>query len=218
MKAAAEEAKIVKNDMERACDLMNGETRKIIDDRMEEFRNLGKKSANEIFKELCFCILTANYSAMGGIRIQKAIGDGFITLPENELADRLTQLGHRFPNARARYIVEARKHADSLVRILKSAIDGREAREWLVKHVKGLGYKEASHFLRNIGFTDVAILDFHIINIMERCGAVKRPKTLTKNRYLEIERTLGEFARKRNMNLAELDLYLWYAETGKVLK
>lgn len=207
-----------KNDMERACDLMNGDMKKIIDARIAEFRNLGRSDSNAIFNEMCFCILTANYSALGGIRIQKAIGDGFLTLPEAALAERLKSLGHRFPSARAKYVVEARKNAGSLKSVLEKAGSGSEAREWFVRNVKGLGYKEASHFLRNVGFTDVAILDFHIIDILERCGAIQRPKTLTKNRYLEIERVLADFAKKRGMNLAELDLYLWYMETGKILK
>lgn len=208
----------MKNDMERACDLMNSEMRKIVDARIDEFKELGKKEERAIFKELCFCILTANFSAEGGIRIQRAIDDGFITLPKAELAARLRQLGHRYPNKRAEYIVEARKHLGSLKRIIRNTKDSSQLRVWLDKNVKGLGYKEASHFLRNIGYTDVAILDFHIIDILERCSAIKRPKTLTKNRYLEIERVLNDFAKKRGMNLAELDLYLWYMETGKVLK
>jgi N-glycosylase/DNA lyase len=204
--------------MERACDLTNGEMRNVVDARIREFRELGRKDGKEIFKEMCFCILTANLSAQGGMRIQEVIGDGFLYMPENELAERLKTLGHRYPSARAKYIVEARKHAGSLKRIIENSRSGSEMREWLVRNVKGLGYKEASHFLRNIGYTDVAILDFHVIDILERCGAIKRPKTLTKNRYLEIERVLDGFAKKNGMNLAELDLYLWYVETGKVLK
>lgn len=113
--------------------------------------------------------------------------------------------------------MEARKHIGSLKAIVANS-NGSDVREWLVKNVKGLGCKEASHFLRNVGFTDVAILDFHIIDILERCGAIKRPKTLTKNRYLEIERALNTLASKIGVNLAELDLYLWYLETGKILK
>jgi len=204
--------------MERACDLMNSEIRKVVDARIAEFRELGKKDEKGMFKELCFCVLTANFSAERGMRIQKAVGDGFLTLSQAKLAERLRELGHRYPNTRAQYIVEARRHLGSLKRMTESSNGGSAMREWLVKNVKGLGYKEASHFLRNIGFTDLAILDFHIIDIMERCGAVVRPKTLTKKKYLEIERVLEKFAKKRNMNLAELDLYLWYMETGKVLK
>ncbi len=190
----------------------------IVFSRMEEFKKLGKSSSEEIFKELCFCILTANYSAEGGIKIQKEIGDGFLTLSEKELARGLKELGHRFPNTRAKYIVEARKFAHNLKQILARFHDGKSARDWLVKNVKGLGMKEASHFLRNIGYNDVAIIDFHIIDLLVREGLIERPKTLTKKRYLEIEKLLESIARKLSLSLGELDLYLWYLETGKILK
>ena len=91
-------------------------------------------------------------------------------------------------------------------------------REWIVKHIKGLGYKEASHFLRNIGFDDYAIIDFHIVDILEKHKLIRKPKTMTKKRYLEIEKVLQEIGSKSKMTMAELDLYLWYLETGKVLK
>jgi N-glycosylase/DNA lyase len=35
---------------------------------------------------------------------------------------------------------------------------------------------------------------------------------------LEIEEVLKELSEKTNINLGELDLYLWYEETGKILK
>ena len=78
--------------------------------------------------------------------------------------------------------------------------------------------KEASHFLRNIGFKDFAIIDFHIIDVLTRYNLIKKPKTLTAKRYLEIEGVLKKLANKLKMSLGELDLYLWYLETGKVLK
>jgi N-glycosylase/DNA lyase len=81
-----------------------------------------------------------------------------------------------------------------------------------------LGYKEASHFLRNIGFMDVAIIDRHILNILVEYGLIKRPKTLSKKNYLEIEKKLEKLAKKTRMSLGELDFYLWYMKTGKVLK
>jgi len=184
-----------------------------IDRRMKEFKSLGKKK-DKLFNELCFCILTANYSAEGGIRIQKEIGEGFSTLPEKQLANKLKKLGYRFPNKRAEYIVESRKCINSLKNLKK----GPEAREWLVKNVKGLGYKEASHFLRNIGYTDVAIIDFHIVDLLADYKLIKKPKTMTKKNYLKIEKLLRKIAANVNLNLGELDLYLWYMETGKILK
>lgn len=185
---------------------------------MEEFKDMGSKSSREIFKELCFCILCANYTAERSIRIQKAMGDGFLALPEPQLKARLTALGYRFPNIRSEYIAEARKHKDSLKKIISSFDDENRLREWLTKNIKGIGPKEASHFLRNIGYTNFAILDFHIINVLSRHGLIEKPKTLTKRRYFEIEELLRKIAREANLNLAELDLYLWYMETGKVLK
>jgi len=190
----------------------------IIDSRLREFTDTGRKAGEDIFSELCFCILTANYSAAGGMKIQQCLGRGFLELPENELVSRLKELGHRFPNARADYIIKARELSRDMANVLKSGGGENEVREWFVKNVRGLGYKEASHFLRNIGYSDLAIIDFHIIDILERHGLIKRPKTLTKKRYIEIENVLRKIAEKLDMSLAELDLYLWYMETGKVLK
>jgi len=198
--------------------LKNSKVRDLVNARIKEFRENGKKSSRELFKELCFCILTANFIAEKSLKIQKEINDGFLTLPEHELAEKLRKLGHRFPQKRAKYIVEARKYADSLKNIIQSINTGEKLREWLVKNIKGIGYKEASHFLRNIGYTDLAIIDFHIINILTKHRLIEKPRTLTKTKYLEIENLLREVAGKLNLSLAELDLYLWYMETGKVLK
>jgi N-glycosylase/DNA lyase len=87
-----------------------------------------------------------------------------------------------------------------------------------VQNIKGLGYKEASHFLRNIGFDDYAIIDSHILDILKRYNLIKQPKTLTKKKYIEIENILQKIAKQTHLTLAELDLYLWYLETGKILK
>ncbi len=200
--------------LERIEKIKKSSTGRKIDRRMKEFRSLGRKNSDKLFNELCFCILTANYSAEGGIRIQKEIGEGFAALSEKQLAKKLKKLGYRFPNKRAEYIVESRKCAKSLKNLEK----GPEAREWLVKNVKGLGYKEASHFLRNIGYSDVAIIDFHIVDLLADYKLIKKPKTMTKKNYLKIEKLLRKIATDVSLNLGELDLYLWYIETGKILK
>jgi len=206
----------------RVNELKNQPIREVISNRMSEFESFQNKLDNqeEIFRELCFCLLTANYSAEGGIKIQKSIGHGFIDLNQDELAKKLIELGHRFPNARAKFIVEARKHIDNLPVILQS-LSGNELREWFVENVKGLGFKESSHFLRNIGFGDYAIVDFHIIDILaehELIEKIERGKGISKKKYLEIEGVLKQLGQALQINMAELDLYLWYLETGKVLK
>ena len=166
--------------------LKNSDIRNAVDSRMKEFEEMGKKENSELFKELCFCLMTANFSATGGIKIQNAIGDGFHTSSEEELAKHLAVLGHRFPNMRAKFIVEARQHKDKIREILDSFKTDIERRKWFAENVKGLGMKESSHFLRNIGHKNVAIIDFHIIDLMARHGVIEKPKnkSLTPKRYL----------------------------------
>ena len=198
-------------------DLKKSDIGKTIDSRIKEFKKLGYKSNEELFKELCFCILTANFNAEKSIKIQDEIGECFLNDSEDELKLKLKKLGHRYPNMRADYIVKSRNCKDSLKKITSSS-DNKAIRDWIVDNVKGLGYKESSHFLRNIGFDDYAIIDFHIIDILVKNNLIKRPKSLTKNKYLEIENILKEISKQLNLSLAELDLYLWYLETGKILK
>jgi N-glycosylase/DNA lyase len=222
--------------------LKNSKIKKIIDNRMYEFSLFCKKNFNDIFKELCFCILTANFTAERGIIIQTKIGNGFLTYSEKKIAKKLKELGHRFPNMRAKFIFEARQHIPELKKRLKEIghknyhnkkltkkafiEEQHELRDWIAKNIKGLGMKESSHFLRNICFKDVAILDFHIIDILVDNKVIIRPKTstgkitktLTPKKYLEIEKKLDKLCKTTNLSQAELDLYLWYLETGKVLK
>ena len=197
--------------------LKQSEIAQTVDNRVQEFKKLDRNSDEELFKEMCFCILTANFSAEKSIKIQDEIGESFLTDSKEELAKKLKNLGHRFPNARATYISESLKCKNKLKEIVRF-YDTSELREWIVKNVRGLGYKEASHFLRNIGFDDYAIIDFHIVDILAEYRLIERPKTLTKKKYLEIENLLKEIASKTGLTLAELDLYLWYMETGKILK
>ncbi|MBD3261978.1 MAG: N-glycosylase/DNA lyase [Candidatus Altiarchaeales archaeon] len=195
----------------KACDI-----RKKVDKRRAEFKCLGGGNSDALFCELCFCILTANYDALKAIKIQKEVGKGFLKFSEEKLAAKLRELGYRYPNARAKYIVEARKHLKDLGKVCRGECG--DPRQWIAENVKGLGYKESSHFLRNIGCGEYAIIDFHILDLLDREGLFDKPKTLSKKKYLEAEERLKKLACECGMDLAELDLYLWYLETGKILK
>ncbi|MEN2975043.1 MAG: N-glycosylase/DNA lyase [Candidatus Caldarchaeales archaeon] len=198
--------------------LIDTNIRSVIQDKVRGFKELRDKGIEEIFKELCFCILTAGYSAERSILIQEKIGDGFLKLSEEELSEKLRELGHRYPEARARHIVKAREKMGQVFHILSTLRDDRQIREWLAENIDGLGFKEASHFLRNIGRLNVAIIDYHILDLLERYRVIQRPKTLTRKRYLKIEKILDNIANQLGIKLGELDLYLWYLETGKILK
>ncbi|MCA9488038.1 MAG: N-glycosylase/DNA lyase [Nanoarchaeota archaeon] len=192
--------------------------KKIIDERINEFKNLRNSKNEDLFKELCFCLMTANFQAEKSWEIQKEIDEGFWELSEKELKIKLREMGHRFWPQRASRIYEIRPLRNNIRKKLKELGDEKIIRLWLVENVKGLGMKEASHFLRNIGYLNVAIIDKHIINLLVEEDLIERPKTITPKKYLEIENLLKEISEKVGLNLGELDLYLWSEQTGKVLK
>lgn len=104
---------------------------------------------------------------------------------------------------------------------LTSLSDPIERRDWLVKEkrIKGLGYKEASHYLRNIGLSGYGILDKHILNCLSELQLIADPKPpSTRARYLETEKRLYDLADRTGIHFDELDLVLWSMKTGEILK
>ncbi len=209
------------------------EVEKYVNERISQFKNLKKENLTvfdfrpfldidpyeaDIFSEASFCILTANSSAALGIKIQKNIGiDGFKKLPLEDLYEKIKSFGHRFAYQRAERIVKLREKEELLLEAARYE-NGKSAREKLVKEIYGYGYKEASHFLRNIGFDDVAIIDRHISRFLFEKGLVKPRKTITKKVYIEAEEALSKIAQDMGLTLSELDLYIFYIKTKKVLK
>jgi N-glycosylase/DNA lyase len=198
-------------------DLKHSNIQTTIQQRIQQFKTIDTHSAEELFQELCFCILTANFNAERSIHIHAHLSNCFCSDTKETLAKKLKEQGYRFPNTRAAFIVESTSKKDILPTMIQTLQHG-ERRAWLVDNIKGLGYKEASHFLRNIGYDDYAIIDSHILDILKRHHLITQPKTLTKRKYIEIEGCLQQIARHTQLTLAELDLYLWYLETGKILK
>ncbi|MEM4625486.1 MAG: N-glycosylase/DNA lyase [Candidatus Pacearchaeota archaeon] len=198
-------------------ELMKNKVSIEVDRRIKEFEKFENKSEEEWFSELCFCILTANSKADTAIKIQQEIGSRFLDKSKENIRKIIKKNKHRFHNKKADFICKAKKFTN-IKKIIQEKNDF-EAREWLVKNVKGLGYKEASHFLRNVGRKNIAILDRHILSVLHKYDTINEiPKTLTKKRYLYIEKKFIEISKKLGISAAELDLYLWYMKTGKVLK
>jgi N-glycosylase/DNA lyase len=199
-------------------ELENGKIGERIRKRMKELRK-NRATPESVFSELCFCLTTANSSAEMGLKVQKALEREVETLPLEKLSAKLRKLGYRFYNVRARYIVEARPKKEQVWLVVKEMHGHVEAREWLVDNIKGLGYKEASHFLRNLGFEELAILDRHIIRTLHEKGLIDHvPATLGRKHYLEYEKKMEKICERTGLTQGALDFYLWYLKTGKVLK
>ncbi len=193
----------------------------IVDTRINEFLLLKDQSSTDWFRELVYCILTANSSAEMGLRSIHALVENDQLLRGSLIGIRntLKEVSYRYPNRRAEYIVQARVKCNILKEAVMSFGSIFESREWLIGEIRGIGWKESSHFLRNVGFLEVAILDRHVLSIMVQYGLIfLKPKSLTKRRYLEYESKLRRISEEMDMSLGQLDLYLWYMKTGKVLK
>jgi len=194
--------------------------------RLNDFKRIWEKGSEEdIFNELLFCILTPQSKAKLCWLAVKNMSDKNLLLKgnKNQIAEELNIV--RFKNKKAEYIVEARKLFSSKGRIfikfkLKQFSDASTARGWLVRNVKGIGYKEASHFLRNIeSGENFAILDRHILKNLKALGVIQKiPGSLSRSKYYNIESRMKKFSEKINIPMNHLDLLMWYKETGEIFK
>jgi N-glycosylase/DNA lyase len=200
--------------------------RKEIRERLGEFRDIWKNGSDEkLWEEMVFCFFTGGCSARMGLNAIEAVRPLLIDGSQEELADALSGV-HRYPNARSKYVVASRnflrEHCDLRLRERLTDFDcDIERRDWLVreKGIKGLGYKEASHYLRNIGLSGYAILDKHILRCLAELKIIDDPKPPnTRSRYLTIEGKLRFLAEAAHIDFDELDLVLWSMKTGIILK
>lgn len=194
--------------------------------RLAEFKEIWETGSDaRLFEELVYCIFTAGCSARMGLRSVEAIKKILLKGSQERIENTLVGK-HRYPAARAGYIITTRNFLrdDCRLRLRKRLIgfdDAISRRDWFAreKGIKGLGYKESSHYLRNIGFGGYGILDKHILKSMFELKVIDSPNPpSTRTKYLAIEQRLKDFAREIKIDFDELDLVLWSMKTGEVLK
>ena len=185
--------------------------------RLLEFKETFQK-ANDlgIFHELSFCILSSGVGPRIAGQCMSAIGKELIDGKENELLGRIGAI-HKYAENASRYIVFTREylkeeHGFLLKSLVSSFEDSVERRDFFAKNpgIKGLGYMQASHFLRNLGFSGYAILDRNNLAALFELGITSEAKyPLSKKRYVETENLMTDCAQKLGMSLDEFDLLLW---------
>lgn len=198
-----------------------------IKNRLNDFKEVWLEGNNEdIHVELSFCILTPQskarnaWSAITKLRDTGLLYNG----DEEDIVEYLNVV--RFKNNKAKNLVILREQMkDSLGEVMTKDFfnilgDVFDSREWIVKHIRGMAHKEASHFLRNVGFGDeIAILDRHILKNLVRLGVIEEiPKTITSKKYLDIEKKMVKYCKKIGVPMDEFDLLLWYLEAGEIFK
>ena len=192
--------------------------REPIRERLNDFAGV---QPDEYFYELCYCLLTPQSSARNvGRAVEILERRDFYTTPFDPV-EVLRAKEHyvRFHLTKAKRLLGVRRQYPEIYSCLLSRFPVEAKRAWLVEHVNGLSLKEASHFLRNIGERDLAILDRHILTHLVACGVIrKKPVSLTSQRYFAIERKFKRFSTQMGIPMDELDLLFWSAQTGEILK
>jgi N-glycosylase/DNA lyase len=189
-----------------------------ISSKLNEFKLV---SESEYFYELCFCCLTPQSKAENAIKVIEILKTkNFFDYPFNP-SELLRNKEHyiRFHNIKAENLLKMKYQFPAIQRVIGSNLNNIEKRNWLADNVKGIGMKEASHFLRNIGYENLAILDRHILRNLVNTGLFDEiPNISTQNRYLAIEEKFREFAEVSGIKMDVLDLLFWSNQTGKILK
>ncbi|URA10064.1 8-oxoguanine DNA glycosylase [Thermospira aquatica] len=195
-----------------------------IEERLERFLWVKEQDDDKLFfEELVFCTLTPQarpLEAQKTLDHLKHLGllwEGV----EEELSHHLHRV--RFRYTKAASLVYNRKvcmeAGFSLGKKLKELGDAFSQREWVVTTMKGIGWKEASHFLRNIGFgLGLAILDRHVLRTLNERFGVPLPSSLSERRYLEYERLLHQWTEDIGVPFAAMDFVLFYDKTGLIFK
>jgi len=194
-----------------------------IENRIKDFDEIRENADNITFlKELVFCLMTPQSKAKTCAKAADTLFENGLVFKVSEarLADIIRNV--RFRNNKAKYIKEAVKKLDGvdLKSELNSFEDAKEARKWLIDSIKGFGYKEAGHFLRNVGFGyELSILDRHILKNLVAYGVIDElPKSISARQYEHIESRMRDFSSSIGIPMHHLDLLLWYKQTKEVFK
>lgn len=183
-----------------------------------------------LLKELALCILSSSIkyevALLYTVKLDKA--NCFTKAINNELDEEhilnclkkpITINGrsvhYRFPKSKSsqlsKTINSIYKKGNTIKRLLSKTDSSIEARDMFVSICSGIGYKQASMFLRNIGFGyDLAIIDTHIIDYLKLVNVIPLYMTL-KNQsvYSKIESLYSEYAHSKQFDIKKLDVAIW---------
>ncbi len=187
--------------------------------RLEDFSRV---QPEEYFYELLFCILTPQSHAKNAdavinkLKQDKFLEYGFDPMPY--LRDPQHYI--RFHNVKSKRLLHIREIYPQVHTILvNDRSDIAQLRQSILTMIPGLGLKESSHFLRNIGVQGLVILDRHILKHLKALKIIGTiPKSLTPKLYYSIEKKWLKYSKEVGIPMDELDLLFWSMETGEIRK
>lgn len=197
------------------------ENKKDIKRRLLEFKKVPKES---YFYELCFCLCTPQSKAKNALLVQNQLIEldfkkQIISIEKISEILRKPENYIRFHNQKAKRLLLIKDEFHKVIEVLDSKIDNHTKRDKIQEIVNGFGYKEAGHFMRNIGYTNLAILDRHILKNLKIAGVFDEiPKINTAKEYHKVEQMFLDFAQQIKIPIDEIDLLFWAFENGEIIK
>lgn len=155
----------------------------------------------------------AQYSSFDSYEIE--VAEALSQSIYHRSGDYVKNQKYRFPFLKASHIrrtAESIYSNNSLKSILKESHDPYSARNNLMERAVGIGPKQSSLFLRNIGFSDnLAILDVHVMRYMSLIGLISLNinKISSLSNYEKLENVLSLYAEKMRTNMSILDTSIW---------
>ena len=184
-----------------------------------------RQSEDALWRELVSCILgsrvrfEAAHAAVERMDDMRLLSSSRRTSRFDQYEqDTVTALsgGYPFYRMRANQIRRAAEYLygtrGAIRDLLGRASDVRVARRLLAAEVSGLGPKQASLFLRNIGYAKhVAILDVHVLTYMNWVGLTNAPlkSVSTIRKYEILEDSFIEHACSFGCTPDQFDLAVW---------
>jgi N-glycosylase/DNA lyase len=191
------------------------ETKTAIRARLDDFARVAPE---DYFYEMAYCILTPQSKAEGAEKAIEILRARDFFAERFDSSDILKRFV-RFHNTKSQRLIEIANNFTETEYMLKQGSNPYDERKWLVENIKGFGMKEASHFLRNIGRRHLAILDRHILNRLAESGCIpENTKVGSTKMYLEIESKMVQLSEEVCIDMDELDLLFWSANTGVIRK
>jgi N-glycosylase/DNA lyase len=102
---------------------------------------------------------------------------------------------------------------ESIRNLLNVSRDSYDARMRIMSTTIGVGPKQSSLFLRNIGYADdLAILDTHVLHyvaLLQLLPTAITARNLGLTMYEKIERELRAYGKTKGLSLSRLDTAIW---------
>jgi N-glycosylase/DNA lyase len=187
------------------------------------FSRLSNKK--DVWRHLLFCILSSQVKTSSAVRATHRVLSEVPFFDEkiatSDVYDRAKNIlgrehvRYRFPDHRSRNIAHSwfafAQMEHDLYNYLESFNNEAAAREWITQLFPGLGLKQASMFLRDIGYSfRLCIVDTHILWY---CSCLGHPseRPITRKKYVEVE----DFVLRQSDNLGVspnvFDTVVWVA-------